>query len=460
MQIRTRLTWQFVIITAAIFTIALFFIYSQFREHSENEFFAVLESKARMTADMVLKHEQELVKIASATSNGTESALPFEENITIYNQYFDRVFAINLTATPLAERQLAALWKAGSMRFSNQKYQAFGAAVTSSSGNNYVVVAEGIFDDKKLMKLRNIMFLAFFLIVGIAGAGGWFFAGQALSPVSRIVNEVDGMLPSDLSRRLQQHNQHDELSRMVATVNRLLDRIEHAFRMQRSFISNVSHELKNPLAAMDAQLQVARQKDRSTVEYREVLASLHDDVHEITDTAEKLLQLAKVHSEAATIAFSNVRLDEIMLQTRDSFLKLHPDYAIVFEIQNMPEQEEKLCIVGNEPLLRTALSNLFDNGCKFSPDNRVHVTIRFQNSGNHEVVISDNGPGISPEDLQKIFEPFFRSPQLSGFKGSGIGLSLVQSILKLHGVVIDVLSESKKGASFRLKFPVIDPAMQ
>lgn len=114
-----------------------------------------------MTADMVLKHEQELVKIASATSNGAESP-PFLRKIsTIYNQFFDRVFAINPTATPLAERQLAALWKAGSMRFSNQRYQAFGAAVTSSSGNNYVVVAEGIFDDQKLMKLRNHVFSVF-----------------------------------------------------------------------------------------------------------------------------------------------------------------------------------------------------------------------------------------------------------------------------------------------------------
>jgi signal transduction histidine kinase len=453
MQIRTRLTLQFILITAGIFTLALLFIYTQFRNQSVNEFFAVLESKARMTAAMVLQHEEALKPIAAPVRQGPGDALPYGESIAIYNESFQRVFAINPSGADHPASTLQQIRERGSGRFSHGKQEIFGVALKSGSGKTYYTLAEGYLDDARLMQLRTILIFTFFLIVGFVAAGGWFYAGQALQPVSRIVSEVDHLLPTDLSKRLKHDNQRDELSHLVATFNRLLDRIEHAFRMQKSFISNVSHELKNPLAAMDAQLQLARQKDRSRDEYQTVLASLHDDVREITDTAEKLLQLAKVHSEAANIIFSNVRLDEIIFQTRDALLKAHPDYSIVFEIQDMPEEEEHLFITGNEPLLRTALMNLFDNGCKFSPDRKVHVFIRFRDNGAHEVEIQDNGPGIPEEDIQRIFEPFFRSPQHSHIKGSGVGLSLVQSILKLHGVVLDVFSgQSRSGATFRLRF--------
>ena len=129
---------------------------------------------------------------------------------------------------------------------------------------------------------------------------------------------------------------------MVTTFNSLLDRIEHAFQMQRGFISNVSHELKNPIATMDAQLQLARNKTRSVEEYDRVLTSLHEDVKEITDTADKLLQLAKIHSGSTHIEFSNVRLDELIYQSRDTLLKTHPTYNITIDIRKLPENEEDL----------------------------------------------------------------------------------------------------------------------
>jgi signal transduction histidine kinase len=229
--------------------------------------------------------------------------------------------------------------------------------------------------------------------------------------------------------------------------------------MQRGFISNVSHELKNPLASMDAQLQLSLRKELGALEYQSILQSLHDDVRELTDTAEKLLQLAKVHSEAGSVVFSPLRLDEVMLQARDSLLKMHPQYSIVFKIQSMPEQEDELLVAGNELLLKTALMNLFDNGCKFSLDHKVWVEIRFGHSGYHEVEITDKGPGIPEAELQRIFEPFFRGAGNSQVKGSGIGLSLVQSILQLHQVHMEVRSVVHSGSVFTLRFPATKPVL-
>jgi signal transduction histidine kinase len=276
-----------------------------------------------------------------------------------------------------------------------------------------------------------------------------------MSPVARIVNQVDKILPSDLSARLNAPNNHDEISRLVITFNGLLDRIQFAFRMQKSFISNVSHELKNPLSVIIAQLEIALDKDRRREEYRTTLSSVLEDIRALNDVTEKLLQLARVHSEDANIAFELVRLDEIMLQTRATLLRLHPDYHIAFDIEGMPESEEQLCVRGNEPLLRSAFQNLMDNGCKFSPDKRVEVKIYFDPAlaGRHRVEIADRGPGIPTKDLQLIFQPFYRSSQSIQVRGSGIGLSLVDSIMRLHRVALDVTSAQGKGTTFSLSFP-------
>src|SRR4029079_9948186 len=101
--------------------------------------------------------------------------------------------------------------------------------------------------------------------------GGWFFARQALSPVSAIMNQVDALLPTDMSHRLEATNQKDELSRLVITFNNLLDRIQHAFKNQKMFLSNISHELKNPLNVIVSQVEVTLDKERSVEDYQHTL---------------------------------------------------------------------------------------------------------------------------------------------------------------------------------------------
>lgn len=453
MQIRTKLALQFIILAAIIFALALLLIHAQFSQHIKNELYTLLESKARMTADMVLRHEYELAPLSDSVYSPV-GILHYEENTFILDSQDRCVFAIVGAGVRVAPQWIDNIRSAGTARLQTGKTYSFGARIQAPSGQYYIVISEGQIDDYQLTKLRNILVVTFTMVVMMIAWGGYFYAGQALRPVSHIVQEVDGISPSDLSRRLQTNEQKDELSHLAATFNRLLERIEYAFNLQRSFISNVSHELKNPLAAMDAQLQLALQKSRTAPEYLKVLESLHNDVHDMSDTVEKLLQLAAINAEPSGIAFSKIRLDETMLQARDALVRTHPDYMVVFEILDMPLEEKDLYIDGNESLLRLAFQNLFDNGCKFSADKKVHVRILFRNTGRHEVEIKDNGSGIPKDDIQRVFEPFFRSRSHTHIKGSGIGLSLVRSILRLHGIVIEIVSENNHGSVFKLSFPI------
>lgn len=456
MQIRTRLTVQFILLVASILLLSLCFIHFKFKQMAEQEFYENLRSKALMTAEMVL-HDAETLQPLEKTDSSRDTnhhPLPFRENIVIYNAQMQRVFAFNRSATPLPDKTLANLKTGQEERFQHGDLLALAINHKSVSGQTYLIVAESAFSTEDLGKLRNILIITFFLGIGIVAAGGWMYAGQAMAPVARIVNQVDNILPSDLSARLNALNSHDELSRLVLTFNRLLDRIQFAFRMQKSFISNVSHELKNPLSVIISQLEVALDKNkRSELEYRETLSSVLEDTRELNEISEKLLQLARIHSEGGNIGFEQVRLDEAMLQTRATLLRLHPDYHISFDIIGAPEDEDQLCVQANESLLRSALLNLMDNGCKFSPDKKVEARIFFDPEGQHRVEITDKGPGIPEKDLNLVFQPFYRSSQNIHIRGSGIGLSLVDSILRLHHIALDVVSNKGKGTTFRLSFP-------
>lgn len=456
MQIRTKLTLQFIVLVAGMLVASLCFIYVKFRQMTEDEFYDSLRSKALMTAEMVLHDEATLHPLVDKDDEPEESTdLPFRENVMIFNADMQRVFSFNRTEQPLSYKTLLGIKNAGECRFLDGNLHALGLMHKSRSGQEYFLVAESVFNSEELLHLRNILFATLLLCIGMVAAGGWFYAGQAMSPVATIVNQVDGIHPSDLSARVEGQNNRDELSRLVFTFNRLLDRIQFAFRMQKSFISNVSHELKNPLSVIIAQLEIALDKKRDTEEYQATLKSVLEDSRELSEVTDKLLQLAKVHSEGANISFERVRLDEVMLQTRASLLRLHPNYHIAFDIVGFPEDEDQLCVRGNEPLLRSAFQNLMDNGCKFSPEKKVDVKIYFDASGKHRVEIADRGPGIPAKDLQLIFQPFYRSSQNIHVRGSGIGLSLVDSILKIHQVALDVVSTQGKGTTFNLSFPAM-----
>lgn len=456
MQIRTKLTLQFIVLVAGMLLLSLCFIYVKFRQMTEDEFYDSLRSKALMTAEMVLHDEGNIRPLVeTSTVEDDRSELPFRENVMIFNASMQRVFAFNRTDQPPSFKTLASLKTAGETRFLDGKLHAIGLVHKSRSGQEYLIIAESVFNSEELLNLRNILLITFILCIVMVAAGGWFYAGQAMAPVASIVNQVDNILPSDLSARLEGQNNRDELSRLVFTFNRLLDRIQFAFRMQKSFISNVSHELKNPLSVIIAQLEVTLDKKRDNEEYHATLKSVLEDSRELSEVTEKLLQLAKVHSEGADISFERVRLDEVMLQTRASLLRLHPNYHISFDIVGFPEDEEQLCVRGNEPLLRSAFQNLMDNGCKFSPEKKVAVKIHFEPGGKHRVEITDRGPGIPAKDLQLIFQPFYRSSQSIHVRGSGIGLSLVDSIMKIHQVALEVVSTQGKGTTFNLSFPAM-----
>lgn len=456
MQIRNKLTLQFIMIAAGILLAALLFIYIQFKKNLEDEFYSNLRSKALMTAEMIVGKLTDDSQ-AEALSGGEQGPLSgsYTENISIYSPTGQRIYTFNPTPTHIPPSALSRIWKMKEYRFCHSKYDAIGILYTNRAGRSFMVVAEAVFDPVHLHNLGRILAGVFIISIALVAGGGWFFARQALAPVSHIMNQVDALLPADMSQRLPASGQQDELSRLVITFNKLLDRIQHAFKVQKMFLSNISHELKNPLNVIISQIEITLDKGRGKEEYRKTLSSVLADVKELNEMADKLMQMARINSDGSVVQFQLLRIDEVIWQTKNALLKSHPEYTIRFEVANLPEQEEKLCVKANEQLLKTALINLMDNGCKFSPGQSVNVRLSFTPEGNTSVEIEDEGPGIRAEELPMVFDAFYRSPATTSVKGSGIGLSLVNSILELHQAGLDVMNTKGGGTTFTLKFPAV-----
>lgn len=458
MQIRAKLTMLFTLISAGILAGVLGAAWWMFKRNTEEVFFQNLHSKGTLSASSIL-HEPARLKALPAFWVELEQGetTPYEDNFSLYNDAYERVFAVHPEGEPAPVKTLQSIQQDGEYRFRNRQLLALGLAVNGPDNRSYLAVVEGYCDPTRVMELRNILITSFVCGMVVVAASGWYFSGQALAPVARVMDEVNDLQPADPTRRLDTRGSRDEIGRLAETFNRMLDRVERAFRTQRMFLSNVSHELKNPLMAMRAQLDVALQRERDPETYRRALQSLLDDVNAMTEVEEKLLQLARIHNDPAAIPVAPVRLDELLWQSKEQLRRNHTEYKVALLPGDMPESEETLLVQANEPLLRSAIVNLMNNACKYSPDQRTEVRVRYQVDGAHEVEVSDHGPGIPAEEQALIFEPFFRSERhrQGQVKGTGIGLALVQSILNFHHIRLSIHSPVSKegGTAFRLHFP-------
>ena len=454
MQIQSRLTLQFILIVAGIMLVAMFYIYFQFKDILQNEFYNTLRSKAIMTAGMTVNYAT-YNQPKELNDNESDSNLAlYTENVAIYNLDYKRIYNFNPAAEELSKEVLIQIKPTKEYRFTHNNHHALGLYYTNKNGTPFIIVSEAVFNSEYLMILVRILIWVFIISLVFVALGGWVFAGQSLLPIRRIMNEVDAILPTNLNKRLEINNQKDELSRLVITFNKLLDRIQQAFNTQKLFLSNISHELKNPLSIIISQIEIVLdKKHRAETEYRQTLESVLDDTKDLNDVSDRLMQLAKINADSQVIEMKKVRIDELLWQSKAFLLKSHPRYKVHFEILNLPEEEEELFINGNEQLLKTALFNLMDNGCKYSPDKTVHAYLSFSEKGGISVEIQDKGIGIPKNELPFVFEPFYRSSKVSTYKGSGIGLSLVKSIMNLHNIQVLIESNKNIGTTVKLIFP-------
>jgi signal transduction histidine kinase len=273
-----------------------------------------------------------------------------------------------------------------------------------------------------------------------------------LRPIKKIADDVADISAQNLTRRIHTRNTKDEWDQLASVMNDLLNRLQESFELQRRFISNASHELSTPLTSISSQLEVSLQRQRGAEEYRAVMQSIYQDVQHMSKLTQTLLEFAKASGNAGGLEINLVRIDEILFRLPSEAAKINQEYSVTLEFMDLPDEEEKLLVFGNEALLITAIRNIVVNACKYSNDHKAFVKLEVL-SDYIQIYIEDKGPGIPAAEQEKIFQPFYRVEDNRTAGGFGLGLSLAYRILKLHKGDIEVRSEEGKGTIFMVKIP-------
>ncbi len=320
-----------------------------------------------------------------------------------------------------------------------------------------VVVASSLDEDSRqqLSELRQLLTVGLLAAAVALGAGCWFFAGQALRPLRRMVQEVDGITATDLGQRLTQADgTPDEVGRLAQRFNRLLDRLQAAFAGQRTFVRDASHELRTPLTALIGELEVALlQAERPPAAYRSVLQRTLDSARQLSELTSGLLQIARASDDPSQVPMAAVRLDELLLLAHEQIGRRYPTRRIDLVFGDADEAGA-FAVRGNEALLLAAVLNVLDNACKFSAGTGGSVTATLARTGARlALLVADEGPGLAPADLQQVFRPFFRGAGARAVPGHGIGLPLAARIMALHGGAVRIDSAPGQGTQVWLEWP-------
>ena len=255
------------------------------------------------------------------------------------------------------------------MRYKQPPYDVLGTLYFTDY-DRFVIVAAAIDTEGSLHleKLKIILIIVCLVSLLVFFIAGWIYSGRALKPISDVVKRVDEISITSLNLRINEGNGNDELSRLAMTFNKMLERLETSFAMQKNFIANASHELRTPLTSVNGQLEVLMMKDRSTEDYKQALGSVLDDIKSLIYLSNRLLLIARTSAEGPVHFNKRIRIDEILWQAKEELNKFYSDYRINISIDDSLTDADQMMVAGDDYLLKVAISNIIDNGCKYSPE--------------------------------------------------------------------------------------------
>jgi len=305
---------------------------------------------------------------------------------------------------------------------------------------------------KSAVQLREITRLSLILLpilVFICGASGYLLADKLLSPIRRIestASEIAG--GDDLKKRIDTGGSSDEVGRLAAAFNTMLDRLDRSFEAERQFTSDASHELRTPTSVIMAQCEYTLEKDRSAEEYEEALRVIQKQSGRMSALIGDMLDYTRMEQRSEMYPMSRLDLSDAVLETvqvyssiDDRGISLSLDIADGIEIQ------------GNRMLISRLIQNLVDNAFRYGRDGG-HVEVSLHEVKNKAVLsVSDDGIGIADEEKEKIFDRFYRSDSSRSVQGTGLGLSFVKKAAELHGAAIELESQLGTGSTFRIFIP-------
>jgi signal transduction histidine kinase len=305
--------------------------------------------------------------------------------------------------------------------------------VAMSLENSYMVLND----------LLEVLLIAYPSILVILFIIARLIAGRSIKPINSIITTSNVITKDNLKSRISLPKTKDELYVLSKTINNLLNRLETAIEREKQFTSDASHELRTPLTVIKGTLEVLVRKPRTTIEYEEKINFCVTEVDRLNHLVDQLLLLARYENENQSLKIESVHLNRVLENAIARQLVLIESKGI----QIIPSFEGDIYFDADLHLFSIIIDNLISNALKYSKENSKTEILLKKRNNQIECIISDSGIGIPKADLEKVFQPFFRSKAIHHpeIKGIGIGLSIVQRLCSLLSIEVKITSEEGIG---------------
>ena len=306
-------------------------------------------------------------------------------------------------------------------------------------------------EESSVMDLGELLLWCGVPALALALGGGWWMTRKATEPIAALTRAAERINEHNLSEQLPRTGNGDELDRLTEVFNRMTGRLDDSFRRIREFTLHASHELKTPLTVLHGELETWLSRADLPASDRQRLESELDEVQRLTQIVDGLTLLTKAGAGQVRLAREPVQLDELVREAATDAQSLARPRSVTVQLETC----EPIIVIGDRHRLRQLLLNLCDNAGKYA-DEGGRVTVELRRAGGAaEVVIANTGPGIPPDSLPRVFEPFFRGDASHSQKveGCGLGLSIARWIAEAHRGLLDIDSEPGRLTTARVRLP-------
>lgn len=289
------------------------------------------------------------------------------------------------------------------------------------------------------------------IVVLISAASGWLVSRKALSGVDRITETAEQITGARLDARVPVAGNQGELDRLARAFNTMLDRIQALVTSVREMSDNIAHDLKSPLTRIRGLAEITLVQAQDREEFEAMAASTIEEVDRLLDTINTMLVISRTDAGVGGFSFELLSVSDLVSEACDLFGPLAEDKGISLECS----APEPCTAVADRSMMQRACSNLLDNAIKYTDSGgRIRVSVARQSHDHLSICVEDTGIGIEPQNLDRVFDRFFRVDASRSTKGTGLGLSLAKAIARTHGGDLTVKSEPGKGSRFVLTLPI------
>ena len=448
MKIRNRLSLEFTLLTAGIMLLVMVLIYGLFADYVKQVFFHRLRDRALITAQVFLEKDELTKKSFLEIQQKYMQSLPSERSF-IFNEQNTQTF-LNDSSIVIDPGIIEKVRNNSQQFFMLGQLPAAGIAYNDNQGNFVIIVtARNVSGSQHLNNLLAMLCITYVIGLFVLFIFSKRFAGKALKPIIHVNNTIRQIRSGNLHERVIVPDNKDEINELANNFNTLLEHLEHAFDMQRSFVSNASHELRTPLTSIIGELEVMLNKPRTQEEYISTMRSVLAESEKLTQIINRLFELSNYDAASPRQPFEPVDIYEMMEDIIQDWLSKGPEFKLDFKVNIKAAP----WILGNRVLLETAINNVIRNAFKYS-DNQP-VELELNNNGNmFQISISDKGIGFDAAEAENLFQPFVRGNNARQFPGSGVGLSITQKIIRMHKGTVQAVALQPTGACFHINLPI------